>query len=211
MNMVILMHKNKKKQKTEEQEQIEKNTQNAKRDMFLEYAPYLIIIFFVVIIRIFIATPVTVNGSSMNPTLKHGDYMLLYKLKKRISGINRFDIAVIETDSGKLIKRVIGLPGEKIRYEVKKNEEGEMEAILTINGKIIEETFIENDKKEETCMSDWSLCEKEITIPEGEYFVMGDNRGDSKDSRMIGTVSEKSIVGTTELIFFPFNRIKKVK
>ncbi len=211
MKMVILMTKSKKKVTAEEQEQIEKNTKNAKKDMFLEYAPYLIIIFFVVVIRIFIATPVTVNGSSMNPTLKHGDYMLLYKLKKRISGIKRFDIVVIETDSGKLIKRVIGLPGEKIRYEVRKNKNEEMEAVLSINGEVVEEDFIGDEKKLETCTSDWTLCEKEITVPEGEYFVMGDNRGDSKDSRMIGTVSEKSILGTTELIFFPFNRMKKVK
>ena len=65
-----------------ELEQIELNTKRASRDMFLEYAPYLIIIAFVVVIRIFIATPIDVNGSSMVPTLKDNDIMILYKLKE---------------------------------------------------------------------------------------------------------------------------------
>ena len=194
----------------EEKETINKNTKKASKDLFLEYMPYLIIIFFVVIIRLFVATPVNVKGSSMSPTLQNGDTMILYKLTKNIRGIKRFDIVVIKTDSGDLIKRVIGLPGDKIKYEVKYVNE-EKTGVLTINGEVVEEKFLTTSKKIGTCETNWTICSEEITVPKGEYFVMGDNRDDSKDSRMIGTVPLKDIKGTTELILFPFNRFGKVK
>lgn len=194
----------------EEKETINKNTKKASKDLFLEYMPYLIIIFFVVIIRLFVATPVNVKGSSMSPTLQNGDTMILYKLTKNIRGIKRFDIVVIKTDSGDLIKRVIGLPGDKIKYEVKYVNE-EKTGVLTVNGEVVEEKFLTTSKKIGTCETNWTICSEEITVPEGEYFVMGDNRGDSKDSRMIGTIPFKDVKGTTELILFPFNRFGKVK
>ena len=194
----------------EEKETINKNTKKASKDLFLEYMPYLIIIFFVVIIRLFVATPVNVKGSSMSPTLQNGDTMILYKLTKNIRGIKRFDIVVIKTDSGDLIKRVIGLPGDKIKYEVKYVNE-EKTGVLTINGEVVEEKFLTTSKKIGTCETNWTICSEEITVPEGEYFVMGDNRDDSKDSRMIGTITFKDVKGTTELILFPFNRFGKVK
>ena len=194
----------------EEKEKINKNTKKASKDLFLEYMPYLIIIFFVVIIRLFVATPVNVKGSSMSPTLQNGDTMILYKLTKNIRGIKRFDIVVIKTDSGDLIKRVIGLPGDKIKYEVKYVNE-EKTGVLTINGEVVEEKFLTTSKKIGTCETNWTICSEEITVPKGEYFVMGDNRDDSKDSRMIGTIPFKDVKGTTELILFPFNRFGKVK
>lgn len=194
----------------EEKETINKNTKKASKDLFLEYMPYLIIIFFVVIIRLFVATPVNVKGSSMSPTLQNGDTMILYKLTKNIRGIKRFDIVVIKTDSGDLIKRVIGLPGDKIKYEVKYVNE-EKTGVLTINGEVVEEKFLTTSKKNGTCETNWTICSEEITVPKGEYFVMGDNRDDSKDSRMIGTIPFKDVKGTTELILFPFNRFGKVK
>ena len=156
------------------------------------------------------ATPVNVKGSSMSPTLQNGDTMILYKLTKNIRGIKRFDIVVIKTDSGDLIKRVIGLPGDKIKYEVKYVNE-EKTGVLTINGEVVEEKFLTTSKKIGTCETNWTICSEEITVPEGEYFVMGDNRDDSKDSRMIGTIPFKDVKGTTELILFPFNRFGKVK
>ena len=182
----------------------------SEKNLTLEYMPYLIIIFFVVIIRLFVATPVNVKGSSMSPTLQNGDTMILYKLTKNIRGIKRFDIVVIKTDSGDLIKRVIGLPGDKIKYEVKYVNE-EKTGVLTINGEVVEEKFLTTSKKIGTCETNWTICSEEITVPKGEYFVMGDNRDDSKDSRMIGTIPFKDVKGTTELILFPFNRFGKVK
>ena len=206
--MVINMVENNNNEDTKKE--VKKNTKKASQDLFLEYMPYIIIIFFVVIIRLFIATPISVKGSSMKPTLQNGDTMILYKLTKHIRGIKRFDIVVIKTDSGDLIKRVIGLPGDKIRYEVKYGNE-EKTGVLTVNGKVVEEKFLTTAKKIGTCETNWTICNEEITVPEGEYFVMGDNRDDSKDSRMIGTVPLKDIKGTTEIILFPFNRFGKVK
>ena len=208
------MAKNKDKniEKNVNDEEVENNTKKAHKDMVLEYMPYVIIIVFVVLIRTFIATPIKVNGSSMSPTLYNGDHMLLYKLTPKTRGIKRFDIVVISTDSGKLIKRVIGLPGEKIRYEITKDDEEREIATLYINGEAVEENFITDEAKNATCVIDTKICNGEdVEIPDGEYYVMGDNRINSKDSRMIGTVDKKNISGTTQLILFPFNRIGKVK
>jgi len=208
------MTKNKDKniEKNVNDEEVENNTKKAHKDIVLEYMPYVIIIVFVVLIRTFIATPIKVNGSSMSPTLYNGDHMLLYKLTPKTRGIKRFDIVVISTDSGKLIKRVIGLPGEKIRYEITKDDEEREIATLYINGEAVEENFITDEAKNATCVIDTKICNGEdVEIPDGEYYVMGDNRINSKDSRMIGTVDKKNISGTTQLILFPFNRIGKVK
>ncbi len=202
----------------EEREELKKEEQTkyAKKDIFLDVAPYLIIIFFVIIIRTFICSPVTVNGTSMYPTLHDGDYMLLYKLTKKFRGIRRFDIVVVNTKSGRLVKRVIGLPGENIRYEVKKNESGEpTEGILYVNGKKVDEDFFGDDAKSnplQTCVNNPDICsESGVNVPENEYYVMGDNRGNSTDSRIIGTVSYDSILGTTNVILYPFSRIGKAK
>lgn len=203
-------------------------TKKAIWDTFLSYAPYIIIIAFVLIIRIFIATPVAVNGTSMTPTLQNKDIMLLYKLTKHTRGIKRFDIVVINTDSGKLIKRVIGLPGDKITYKIEKDKNDKEIGLLYINGKVIKEKFIEETIKPETCKCGreshakalmdgacfteaFDICEKEIIVGEDEYFVMGDNRANSMDSRKIGPISKDNIMGTTEIILFPFNRIGKAK
>ena len=193
-----------------DEEEIERLTNKAKRDMFMEYVPLLIILFFILIIRAFICTPVRVNGTSMVPTLNDGDYMLLYKLKKRATGIKRFDIVVIKTDSGLLIKRVIGLPGEHVRYEIK-NENNKEVAYLYINNKVVEETMLSEEYRNQTCVYDYDLCKDGITVGDNEYFVMGDNRGNSKDSRLLGNINDKEISGIAEVILFPFNRIGTVK
>ena len=210
--MVIIMSVNEKIESNnrEEKERIKKNTRKASFDIFLSYMPYIIIIVFICIIRFFVATPVSVNGSSMYPTLKNDDYMILYKLTKKMRGINRFDIVVINTDSGRIIKRVIGLPGEKIKYEIEKNDDGDEVGALYINGKKVKEDFIDDIAKRNTCNDDWIICKGEYIIPEGEYFVMGDNRVNSIDSRVIGTVKDKDIQGIARLRIFPFNKFGNV-
>lgn len=186
------------------QEEIDEATNKAKADLYKEMLPYIIIIVCVVFIRMFIVTPVDVSGTSMYPTLKDGDVMLLYKLRLKTVGINRFDIVVINTDDGKLIKRVIGLPGDKIKYEI---DEEKMTGILYINGEVVKEEFISDAAKGQTCKFGADICDGEVTVPEDEYYVMGDNRGNSKDSRMIGTVEKKDITGITSVVIWPINRI----
>lgn len=210
--MVIIMSVNEKIESNnrEEKERIKKNTRKASFDIFLSYMPYIIIIVFICIIRFFVATPVSVNGSSMYPTLKNDDYMILYKLTKKMRGINRFDIVVINTDSGRIIKRVIGLPGERIKYEIEKNDDGDEVGVLYINEKKVKEDFIDDIAKRNTCNDDWIICKGEYIIPEDEYFVMGDNRVNSIDSRVIGTVKDKDIQGIARLRIFPFNKFGNV-
>jgi len=153
-----------------------------------EYVSYIIIILIVVLIRTFIATPIKVNGSSMYPTLEDGYFMILKKYDKEI---NRFDIVVVNNEGNKIIKRVIGLPKEDIEYK---------ENLLYINGKPVSDEYADG------YTSDFvDYCTKD------EYFVMGDNREDSEDSRVIGCVNKKNIIGKTNYIVFPFTKWGQVK
>ena len=192
-------------------EEIEANTKKAARDMFTEYGPFLILLAFIIVIRVFIASPFRVQGTSMVPTLKNNDYMLLYKLKKNVKGINRFDIVVVDSSQGAIIKRVIGLPGEFIKYEVKE-EDGVSKGILYVNGMVVDESFfLPNEYTSATCHRSTDICNEGIQLKDDEYFVMGDNRAVSMDSRMLGAFSKKQIRGIADLRLFPFKSFGSVK
>ncbi len=156
-----------------------------------EIIPYIVIIIVVVLIRTFIATPVLVNGSSMYPTLKNNELLLL---KKYDSSYKRYDIVVLDYKNEKLIKRVIGLPGEIVEYK---------DGILYIDGNKTEDEF-------SSITSDFKSSEL-ITgsIPEGYYLVMGDNRKNSIDSRTIGLINEDDINGITNFSLWPFGTFEK--
>ena len=154
-----------------------------------ELLPYIITIIVVLLFKQFLFAPIRVNGDSMYSTLKNNDIMILDKVHYRHTKIKRFEIVVVDADYELLIKRVIGLPGEKI--EVKNNK-------LYINGKYIKQNF--KYKKTE----DFSY-----KIPKGKYFVMGDNRTNSLDSRYFGAFKRKQIIGKTNYTVFPFNRFGK--
>ena len=148
---------------------------------------FLIILTAIIITRIFFFSPIRVNGTSMYPTLQDKEFMILNKIRLK-QGINRFDIVVVQENNKYIIKRVIGLPGESVMYKDNK---------LYINGKVIEDNY------SKTTTNDFD----NIVLGENEYFVMGDNRIVSKDSRVIGPVNIKNIKGKTNLIIFPFNKI----
>jgi signal peptidase I len=160
-----------------------------------EIIPYIIIIITVVLIRTYIITPIKVIGVSMYPTLKPNDIMLLYKYNKIIK---RFDIVVIKRkNDSPIIKRVIGLPGENVYYENNK---------LYINNKQVKENFTKEQ------IEDFYLEQLDYKkIPKDKYFVIGDNRDQSLDSRKIGLISKKQILGTTNIVIFPLNNIGQVK
>ena len=176
------------------------------KDSLKELVPYVIIIFTVILIRSFLFSPIKVNGTSMVNTLHDGDTMILNKISYKFSNLKRFNIVVIKTENSYLIKRIIGLPGEKIKYEIKDNK-----GVLYINGKKINEEFIDEETKVKTCDIDSDLCKDGILVPKDRYFVMGDNRGDSIDSRIIGPISKDNITGTTKLILFPIKDFGIVK
>ena len=152
---------------------------------------YVSIFLLIIIIRTFIVTPIRVNGDSMNPTLKDGEIMILNKIGYSINGVERFDIVVVDYNGDKLIKRVIGLPGETLKYE---------NNILYINGQEVEEPYL-NESTEDFNITSFGYSK----IPRDCYFVLGDNRDDSKDSRIIGCVIEKQIKGKTSLVILPFS------
>lgn len=156
-----------------------------------EIVPYLAIILVVVLIRSFLFTPIKVNGTSMYPTLEPNYFMILNKvgLKK---GINRWEIVVVKEEDKYIIKRVIALPGESVAY---------IDGELYINKRKVEDNYSKSKTKDF----------EEIYLKDNEYFVMGDNRSVSADSRLIGPVKEDEIYGKTNLIIFPFNKIGKVE
>ena len=157
---------------------------------------YILIIILALIIKQYVFSPIRVNGSSMFPTLKDGDIMFLNEIGYHINGVKRFDIVVVKTDEDRIIKRVIGLPGETVEY---------LDDKLFINGEEISEDFYHD------ITHNFKLEEIDVdVIPEDYYFVVGDNRGNSKDSRIIGLIPKNKIMGKTNFILFPFDRIGKV-
>lgn len=156
-----------------------------------EIIPYLIIILVVVTLRTFIVTPIMVSGESMVPTLDGGELMLL---KKYDTDYERFDIVVVNknVEGDNLIKRVIGLPNETIKYRNNK---------LYINDELLEDVYAYGDTGNF----------REMTLGEDEYFLMGDNREISLDSRSIGIIKKSEIEGTVGIVLFPFNKFGSVK
>lgn len=162
----------------------------------------LIAIILVFIIRTFILTPVVVEGASMNPTLQDQDRMIVTKIGEP----ERFDIVVFHANEEQdYIKRVIGLPGDRIEYK---------EDTLYVNGDPFEEPYLDKYKDELTdgpLTNSFTLPETAVrseVVPKGHLFVMGDNRRYSRDSRHIGAIPIDEIVGTTKIVFWPFQDMK---
>lgn len=155
-----------------------------------ELMPYIIIVAVVLLVRSFIVTPGLVNGSSMEPTLHNNELVLINKIGLN-KGIDRYDIVVVKYENSTIIKRVIGLPYETVEY---------INDTLYIDGKIV------NTKVDFEYTKDFKL-----TAGKNEYIVLGDNRNISKDSRIIGPVKERDIIGKVDLVLFPFSKFGKVK
>ncbi len=149
---------------------------------FREVAIYGVLIIAVILLRMFVITPVCVDGNSMLPTLKNGEILLLKKYDK---SIERFDIVVLNYNGQKLVKRVIGLPGETILYKDNK---------LYINNEEIKDV-----------QTGYRTSDFSYVVGEDAYFVLGDNRVDSLDSRIFGEVSKDNIDGVTSFAIFPFS------
>lgn len=165
---------------------MEEKKETVKKNYIKEFLPYFMIILVVVLIKTFVVSPIRVNGASMDPTLNDKDIMLLDEISYRFSDIERFDIVVVKEEDEYLIKRVIGLPGETAEY---KNDK------LYIDGEYVKEDF----KHKETF--DFST-----TLGKDEYFIMGDNRTNSTDSRVFGPISRDKIMGKTSLTILPISR-----
>ena len=160
------------------------------------------------IIRYFLFAPIVVDGQSMMPTLQNNDRLIVNKIGYTIGKPDRFDIVVFQATAEKdYIKRVIGIPGDTITYE---ND------ILYINGEAYDEPYIK-DYKETTnnlpFTGDFTLEDYtgHAVVPEGHLFVLGDNRQHSKDSRHIGFISYERVIGSANVVFWPFSEIRIAK
>ncbi|OEH81961.1 signal peptidase I [Enterococcus rivorum] len=161
--------------------------------------PSLIFLF---ILRGFILIPVPVDGNSMKKTLSQGDMVLMEKF----TSIKRFDVVVFKLpDNSIYIKRVIGLPGDDIRYE---------DDQLFINNQPVEEHFLEKNKRKdhETAPYTTNFNLIDLTnrdrLPEDSYFVLGDNRRMSKDSRSFGAIKKQYILGKAQFVYYPIQHMK---
>lgn len=157
------------------------------------------------LIVVFIGQRTTVSGSSMEHTLHDGDNLIIDKISYRFRDPERFDIIVFPTmghngeeeEKVLYIKRIIGLPGETVRID----DYG----VIYINGVVLPE-----DYGFETILNP-GMAVSEIALAEDEYFVLGDNRNNSTDSRMIGPIHRKDLVGRAFFRLFPFNKMELIK
>lgn len=155
----------------------------------------VLIVFVVLPLRLFIAKPFLVNGASMYPTFETGDYLIVDQLSYKLHEPDRGDVVIFKfplDESKFFIKRVIGLPGERVMIE------GKDVFIETSDGNRfqLEEEFIELDVD--------SL--QDTLLADDEYFVMGDNRLQSLDSRAWGPLKQEYIVGRAYLRLLPFSQ-----
>jgi signal peptidase I len=165
------------------------------------------------VIHNFVAQPFEVQQSSMSPTIVNGEYILIDKLTTRFDGYHYGDVIVFNPPSGSalaadgipFIKRIIGMPGDTVSLE---------------NGRVfvtrpggnpvrIEETYVVTEPDGSTAATTCPRPDCPLTwiIGEAEYFVMGDNRPQSQDSRAFGPIGEDLILGRAWLRYFPIERI----
>ena len=151
----------------------------------------------------FLFTPVTVDGPSMTPTLLEKQWGFSSLLGKFFGNYKRFDVVVVhyaEKDM-KLVKRIIGLPGETIEYYDDK---------LYIDGKYVKEKYFDKKYVDTQTYNGAILFTDDfgpITLKKNEYFVMGDNRPRSTDSRVLGSFKKEEILSKSVLVLFPFSNI----
>ena len=156
------------------------------KEKIKEILPYIIILVAVILFRTFIATPVIVNGPSMQETLHTNDILIL----RRTSKINRYDIVVANHNGDKLIKRVMGIPGDKVKC---------VSGIIYVNNEEVSNYGYGT-----------SFDFAQVILGENEYFLIGDNREDSLDSRYFGPVEKSDISGVDDFRVFPFTKIGKL-
>ncbi|MBI2617948.1 signal peptidase I [Candidatus Kaiserbacteria bacterium] len=155
----------------------------------------LFAVIIVVPIRLFIAQPFVVSGASMEPTFESSEYLIVDQLSYRFEKPERGDVIIFRfpLDPSKFfIKRIIGLPGETVMLEGKtvtiRNSEYP-------DGWVLDEAYVSPKNLDDNTLS--------VTLDSDEYFVLGDNRRESSDSRSWGTLNERHIIGRAIVRLFP--------
>ncbi|HJP95751.1 MAG TPA: signal peptidase I [Candidatus Saccharimonadales bacterium] len=167
----------------------EQMTQRKKVIIIISVVATLVALYFLlpVLLVVFVAQPVRVEGAAMSPTLNNGDRIFI---SKRVDPLQRGDIVVFyypKDTTKSFIKRVVGLPGERIDIDSEGN--------VMINGQALKESYVQPERNQ-TAKARWNSVPAEWKqLGEDSYFILGDNRDASNDSRSYGPVSKKLIYG----------------
>ncbi len=178
------------------------NTKNQIKEVF-KIIIYLIALFVITFLFIkYVMQRTDVSGNSMQPALENGDTLLVDKISYRFSDPKRFDIVVFpfhDDEKTYYIKRIIGLPGETVQLL--------LDGSILINGEVLRENY----GKE--IIQNPGIAVNQITLGEDEYFVMGDNRNNSKDSRdvHVGNIKRSDLIGKAWIRIFPFSSFGVLK
>lgn len=180
----------------------ESDRAEGKPDTLTSILEYVKLFLFVLVIALLITNFVlqrnTVKGSSMYPTLHDGDELLVEKVSRYFGAINRFDIITVDTagidaHANRVIKRVVGMPGETV--EIKEGK-------VFINGEALHEAYLPEDVKTTVQVLNF----QKVTLGDNEYYCLGDNRNNSNDSRYFGPVPQGNILGKLLVRIYPFDR-----
>jgi len=167
----------------------------------LEVIVFAVAIF--LFIYLLVLQPHKIKGASMHPNFPDGEYLLTDKVTYRFGEPKRGDVIVFKAPTGngdEFIKRIIGLPGEKVSVKNGK---------IYINEKVLDEKYL--DASVLTSAGYFLQEGQSVSVPEGEYFVLGDNRPHSSDSRAWGFIAKKKITGRAWLIYWPLKSAGIVK
>lgn len=194
------MEKEELKQEETQKEHTDRKKKEKKGMSFLLQLALLVVM--VIVLRNVMGT-VLVKGSSMEPNFNHGDLVFINKLSTSIGSPDYGDVVICKLDEGSgyenIIKRVVGLPGDEI--DIVENDDDEDVYDLYVNGEYIEEDFLG-----EPMMTDGDI-DYPFEVPENSYFVMGDNRNESLDSRResVGAIEKGDLMGKVVLRLYPFS------
>ena len=175
---------------------------NVVKEIFSTILYILVVLLGTYLLITFVGQRTSVSGSSMEPTLSNNDQLILDKISYRFSEPQRFDIIVFPFQYAEktfYVKRIIGLPGETVQIDVQGN--------IYIHGQILNE-----DYGKET-INFAGLAVEPITLGDDEYFVMGDNRNNSSDSRdpSVGNIRRSNIIGKAWVRIWPLNKFGVLK
>lgn len=169
------------------------------KEFLKDSAKYILTIIAVLFIVVYVVSVQQIMGPSMQPTLNNGDIVLLNKFQYRLFDVKRNQIIALNyKDTKYMVKRVIGLPGEKIEFK---------DNILYINDKAFNEPFIKDVKTNDFSLADLGYD----VIPQDMYLVLGDNRENSMDGRDFGLIKKKDIIGKASIRIWPLNNIKIIR
>ncbi len=169
------------------------------KEFLKDSAKYILTIIAVLFIVVYVVSVQQIMGPSMQPTLNNGDIVLLNKFQYRLFDVKRNQIIALNyKDTKYMVKRVIGLPGEKIEFK---------DNTLYINDKPYTEPFIKDVKTDDFTLKDIGYD----VIPKDMYLVLGDNRENSMDGRDYGLISKKDIIGKASIRIWPLNKIKIIR